>query len=85
MGLFTNDMIEEDPSEAGLHHDDISNAIQCWSLMQNRTTTVAEAALAFNTTPEIVRHAVADHYWMFAEWPEAETDPAKQIIGHDGE
>jgi hypothetical protein len=85
MTLFTEAMIEDDDERPGIHGNDISNAIQCWSIMQNRETSVAEAAVAFNTTPEIVRRAIEDHYWMFPEWPDTETDPAKQIFGHDGE
>ncbi len=49
---------------------------------EERRVTVADVALAFNTTPELVREAVADHYWLLASDDE---DPAKQVIECDGE
>jgi hypothetical protein len=63
---------------AGVSRDDFANALQIWSVMQNRfeQVTVNEAALAFNTSPEIIRRAVADHYWM---------DLQGDIIVHEGE
>ena len=53
-----------------------SNAVQVWSVVQKRPTTVAEAALAFNATPEAIRQAVEHHYWMFLDG---------DVIGHEGE
>ncbi|RAV76580.1 hypothetical protein [Aerococcus loyolae] len=85
MTLFTQDMIEDDENEAGIHLHNIVNAVQCWSVMQNRKTSVAEAALTFNTTPEIIRTAVEYGFWMSLECDEGENDPAKQFIGLDGE
>ena len=53
-------------------------AVQVWALCQDRAgVTVAEAALAFNATPECVRAAVAWHPFMFL-------GPADSIE-HDGE
>lgn len=82
--LYT-DILEDDDDEAGVHRQAFASAVACWSFMQNRQTSVAEAAAAFNTSPEIVRQAIDDHHWTFPEWPEGETDPAKQYIGHEGE
>jgi hypothetical protein len=47
-----------------------------------RSVTVADVALAFNTTPEVVREAVAEHYWLGTS---DDADPAKQVIESDGE
>lgn len=44
--------------------------------------TVAGLALAFNTTPELVREAVAEHHWLYS--PQHD-DPAQQIIESEGE
>lgn len=52
------------------------NALQVWSVAQNRPTTVDEAALAFNTTPAIIRQAVEGSYWMFI---------VDDVIEHEGE
>lgn len=52
------------------------NAIQVWAVAQDRPVTVQEAAVAFNTTPAIIRQAVESHYWMFL---------SGDIIEHDGE
>lgn len=82
--LFTRGMIEADDNEIGIHMPEIAGAIQIWSAMQNRRISVAEAAAAFNTDAGIVRDAVREAYWMFLE-PEAEADPAKQFIEHEGE
>lgn len=54
-----------------------SRAVQCWAWLQDRKTTINEAALAFNVTPAQVRAAVDDHPWMFVG--------ADAAIEHDGE
>ena len=42
-----------------------ARALSVWLHAQNRTgITVGEAALAFNVTPEIIRHAVDEHAWL---------------------
>jgi len=85
MGLFTEILPDED-EEAGIHRREFATAVSVWSFMQNKETqtTVAEVALAFNTTPELVRQAVDDHYWMSLDNPD-EKDPTKQTIWHEGE
>lgn len=85
MGLFT-EILPDDDGEAGVHRQDFANAVSIWSFMQNKETqtTVADVALAFNTTPELVRQAVEDHYWLSLDDP-SETDPTKQTIWHEGE
>lgn len=86
MGLFTEILPDED-WDTGIHRREFSTAVSVWSFMQNRAAvagvTVAEAAIAFNTTPELIRQAAEDNYWMFLS-PEHETDPTKQIIEHEG-
>lgn len=82
--LYT-EIQSDDDGEPGIHRADFANAVSTWSWMQQRPTSVAEAAMTFNTTPEIIRQAVEDHYWMAAGWPDTEADPAKQIIEHEGE
>lgn len=85
MALFT-EIMPDDDGEAGIRRTDFANAVSCWSFMQKKETltTVAEVAMAFNTTPELVRQAVEDHYWMSLEDPD-EADPTKQCIWHEGE
>lgn len=61
------------------------NAIQVWSAFQQRNddVTIAEAAVAFRCTPQMVRAAVDAHPWMFVAGPD--DDFSKQTIEHDGE
>ncbi len=54
-----------------------ANAVQVWALAQERRATVEEAALTFNTTPQVIRQAVEHHYWMYLA--------ADGVIGHEGE
>lgn len=81
--LWTTDCFSAG-DEVGISLTDFGNALQCWSMMQQaRPTSVAEAALAFNTTPEIIRQAVQEHYWM--ELGPEDAPPDQQFIEHDGE
>lgn len=44
---------------------DFASALDTWWICQNRmNVTVAEAALAFNTTTDVIREAINEHYWM---------------------
>lgn len=56
-----------------------ANALSVWSTMQNRDTTVEEAAVVFNVPVEMVRTAVEWHPWMLLEGKDG------NVIGHDGE
>lgn len=59
------------------------NAIQVWSCMQSGDTSVAQAAAAFNVSPERIEQAVNEHYWMYlGRNSEADGTP---IIEHEGE
>lgn len=73
--------------EPGINEEQFETALQVWSWMQDdqHRPTVARAALAFNTTPEIVRTAIGASQWMIMDWLVDEHDPTKQFIGHDGE
>ena len=44
--------------------------------------TIASIALAFNTTVELVREAVAEHYCLISHHDD---DPTKQTVESDGE
>lgn len=59
------------------------NAIQVWAIFQNRTVTVAEAALTFNCTPDRIRQAIKAHRYMYLRGDPAK--PLEQKIEHDGE
>lgn len=64
---WTRDMFEPDPNEPGVHFDRFAEALTTWVFMQQRTgaVTVAEAALAWNTSPEIIREAAGEAMWLF--------------------
>ncbi len=86
MGIFTKEQFETDRDEAGIFMDALGRALVVWTCMvaeaQDRVT-VADAALAFNTTPEIIREAVDDAMWI--GWHGPNDDPTKQILETDGE
>lgn len=53
---------ERDPNEVGIHWDHFITALGIWTyLNESRGVTVAEAAMVFNTTPDLVREAISDH------------------------
>jgi len=54
-----------------------SNAVQVWSTMQDRPTTIQEAAKVFRVTEAEMREAVESHYWMFIG--------SGDVIEHEGE
>ena len=51
------------------------DALQVWSVAQNRSVTTQEAALAFNVPVNVIIEAVKHHHWMFL---------TGEIIEHDG-
>lgn len=76
---------ERDPDAmTGVMFDNFITAIGVWVYVNEgrRYLTVAEAALVFNTTPELVREAVQTHPWLYSR---PHDDPAKQLIESDGE
>jgi hypothetical protein len=60
-----------------------ANALQCWSVMQQRQVTVWDAANAFKAHPDRIIEAVEYHPWMFLTGDQF--DPHKTIIEHEGE
>lgn len=74
---------EHDPNETGIHWEHFITAVGIWTyLNEDRGCTVAEAAMTFCTTPELVRKAIEEHPWIFTN---EDPDPTKQIIESDGE
>ena len=77
-----NDFMTEDDS-AGISIDGLGRALVTWAAMQDKTVTVADAALAFNTTPDVIREAVEDAMWISVVGPR--DDPTKQTLELDGD
>lgn len=76
---------ERDPDVGvGVMWEQFITAVGIWVYTNEnaRRPTIAEAALAFNTTVDLIREAVDDHPWLYSP-PDA--DPAKQEIWSDGE
>ncbi|WP_201404241.1 hypothetical protein [Kaistia sp. 32K] len=82
---FTTADFDDEDAEAGIRLSDFSRAVSIWSAMQLRDVSVAETALAFNATPDVVQRAVREHGGPYLYLIGDETDPAKQFIEHDGE
>lgn len=79
MSLFTRDQFASEGDDVGVYIDQLGRALLVWTTMQDRIrVTVAEAALAFNTTPEIIREAVEDQMWIFVSGDS--DDPQKQFL-----
>lgn len=81
---FTADMFRSEDEHVGLGLDQFANALSAWAWMQRRDVTVAQAARAFNTSPELVIKAVNDHPWMLIAGAEG-AGPELMFIEHDGE
>lgn len=60
-----------------------NNAVQVWAVAQQRSVSVAEAARAFNISPERIVEAVKEHYWMYLDGPP--DDYEHLMIEHEGE
>ncbi|MFG1207035.1 hypothetical protein [Xanthobacter flavus] len=80
---WTPDLFAAPGDDDGLSEIAFSNALSAWAWMQQRSCTVAEAALVFNTTPEVVTAAIDAHPWMFVAGVEG-AGPELQFIEHDG-
>lgn len=72
---------DQDTGAPTIHH--FGNALQVWSMFQNRDTSVAEAAKAFNCDPLRIIEAAQDHEWLFLSGPG--DDYTRLLIQHDGE
>jgi len=80
---WTDDDFMKPDDEAGIPFENFAQALPLWAWMQNRTVSVAEAALAFNTSPDIIRRAFEDQPYAYLSGDDA--DPSQQFIEHDGE
>ena len=76
---------DADNDEGGLTIADLCQSVATWSCMQLRSCSVAEAALAFNTTPGVIQHAVNEHGGFYLYLIGDDADPTEQFIEHDGE
>ena len=66
----------------GVMFEDFITAVGMMVYTNERKVSVADLALAFNTTPDLVREAVDAHPWLYTH---NDADPAKQIVESDGE
>ncbi len=82
MGLFTKEQFAGEGDEAGVFWDGLSASLITWTAMQDRTMTVADAAAAFNTSPDVIRSAIEDAMWIGYSGPD--DDPTKQPLELDG-
>lgn len=83
MTVFTE--FERDPdAEIGVLFGDFITAVGIYVYTNegSRDVSVADVAVAFNTTVELVRDAVSEHPWLLMHEGE---DPSQQFIESDGE
>lgn len=81
--MFTQ--FERDKSVGlGVMFDDFITAVGIYVYTNEgvRAVTVSDVVMTFNTTPQLVREAVAAHPWLFSHHND---DPSKQAIESDGE
>jgi len=84
--MFTRLQFGEEGDDAGVFIGDLGRALVIWTCMvaeDKDKVTVADAALAFNTTPEIIREAVDEAMWIGYYGPP--DDPTKQVLETDGD
>ena len=86
----TDAVYDLDETDLGFHEDGrptlltLANAIQVWSLSQNRTqVTFGEVALSFLITPDRVAEAVFVHPWLFTM--DDDRAVADRRLEHEGE
>lgn len=80
---FTRDQFAKYGDTAGVFIEGLGSALVTFCAMQDHVVTVAEAAIAFNTTVEVIREAVDEAMWI--GWYGPDDDPAKQKLELDGE
>ena len=88
MAIFTRDMFLslEETDEAGISIGDLGRALVTWACMNFKAgarISVAETAIAFNTTDVVIREAIDAADWI--SYDGEENDPEKQFIELDGE
>jgi hypothetical protein len=85
MAIFQRSDFDDSSEDAGIFIEHLAAALVTWTAMQDRLgVTVAEAALSFNTTPEVIREAIKDAAWILVV-NEYDPDSTKQLIELDGE
>lgn len=85
MGLFERSQFADPDDDAGVMMDGLGRALVTWAAMRDKhPVTVADAALAFNTTPEVIREAVDNASWILIV-NEDDPDPTRQLLELDGE
>lgn len=63
--------------ESGMPTEQLfASALQVWAIAQENDPTVADAALAFNVTPFLIRQAIEAHAFMYL---------SGETIEHEGE
>ena len=83
-GLFTADMLAEEGGGAGIFLENVTDALTTWVAMnEEQGCTIGNAAMVFNTTPEIIRQAADRSYWAYII-PDG-SDPLADRIALDGE
>lgn len=70
--------------EVGITFDRFADAVSVWSWMQSRRVSVAETAMTFSTSPEIIRKSVEEEPYLFLCGGDGQ-DPTQQFIEHDAE
>lgn len=81
--MFTREQFAKEGDEAGVLMEWLGTALVTFCAMQDHTITVRQAAIAFNTTPEVIREAVEDAMWISVVGPG--DDPTKQRLELDGD
>jgi len=80
-----NEECDWDEDQLHVETSFFSHAVQCWAACQpGGAPTLGAAVLAFNTTPDVIAHAVNYHAWMFTRRYDDQS-LAEQIIEHEGE
>lgn len=79
---FARNQFAAPDDEAGVFIDGLGRALVTWCAMQQRMVTVADAALVFNTTPDVIREAIDETMWIDIYGPK--DDPTKQRLELDG-
>jgi hypothetical protein len=81
-GAFT----DREHDDVGITFPAFANAVQVWSFVQGRPTTIGEAATTFNVALEVLVEAVEAHPWMALSYLSTDAaNPASWIIEHEGE
>lgn len=74
MPLFERKDFAPDGADAGVFIDSLGIALTTWVAMQLRPVGVNEAAMTFNTTPDVIREACRDTPYLSVEGDRLELD-----------